>query len=437
MQRLHRAMHGTTQRLARGLLAIVLCCTLCLRAPLGLAQQAATDSQAIGPAKRRPEYASGQLRGDERILHALNRFTFGPKPGDLEAVRTMGLEKWFDAQLHPATIDQTDLNARLAQYPAMQWSVQDLIFRLPSNAIIRQAADGKVEIPPDGTLHAVYENQIYRFQMRKAAQAEKQAAATANPGTAMAMGPGTSERGSVSEDTSANMGAGAGMASNPPNAPNAAQPSGAQAPTVQAAAQPAAAQPQDMNAMAPPATDQPATDEALIARVISLPPEQRVARLQSMQPEEFESFIKSLKPAQRAALSAGMSPDLNEALDDLENPEQTVVQELFAQRLTRDIYSNAQLQEVMTDFWLNHFNVYLRKNEQMPYYLVSYERDTIRPLALGKFEDLLEAVAHSPAMLIYLDNAQSIGPDSLAAERAKMRGRAAPQRQKAGARGTE
>jgi uncharacterized protein (DUF1800 family) len=56
----------------------------------------------------------------------------------------------------------------------------------------------------------------------------------------------------------------------------------------------------------------------------------------------------------------------------------------------------------------------------MPYYLVSYERDVIRPLALGKFEDLLEAVAHSPAMLIYLDNAQSVGPDSLAAERAKM-----------------
>jgi uncharacterized protein (DUF1800 family) len=90
----------------------------------------------------------------------------------------------------------------------------------------------------------------------------------------------------------------------------------------------------------------------------------------------------------------------------------------MAQRLTRDIYSSAQLQEVMTDFWFNHFNVYLRKNEQMPYYLVSYERDTIRPRSLGKFEDLLEAVAHSPAMLVYLDNAGSIGPDSLAAQRA-------------------
>jgi uncharacterized protein (DUF1800 family) len=123
---------------------------------------------------------------------------------------------------------------------------------------------------------------------------------------------------------------------------------------------------------------------------------------------------------QRAAFVAGMSPDVRESLEDLAAPEQTVVRELMAERLTRDIYSNAQLEEVMTDFWLNHFNVYLRKNEQMPYYLVSYARDVIRPHAMGKFEDLLESVAHSPAMMIYLDNAQSMGPDSLAAERAKM-----------------
>ena len=112
-----------------------------------------------------------------------------------------------------------------------------------------------------------------------------------------------------------------------------------------------------------------------------------------------------------------MTPDLREAVADLEHPEETVVQELMAERLARDIYSNAQLQEVMTDFWLNHFNIYLRKNQHTPYYLVGYERDTIRPHALGKFEDLLEAVAHSPAMMIYLDNAASMVLDSVAAER--------------------
>jgi len=285
--------------------------------------------------------------------------------------------------------------------------------------MIRMAADGKIEIPQTGTLHAVYENQIYRFQLRKQANAEKQDNAAANQknvAAAPAMQPG--------EDASD------GMAPNPgevkPALPqtNAAPPSAPSGSNQPAMDQAPAAQTGDANTMAPADAnraslrDEP--DEAQIQRILALAPEDRVRRLQDMQPEDFESFIKSLRPAQRVALVANMSPDLKESVEDLEHPEQTVVQELFAERLARDIYSKAQLLEVMTDFWLNHFNIYLRKNEQMPYYLVSYERDTIRPHALGKFEDLLEAVAHSPAMMIYLDNAQSVGPDSPAAGRMKM-----------------
>lgn len=71
----------------------------------------------------------------------------------------------------------------------------------------------------------------------------------------------------------------------------------------------------------------------------------------------------------------------------------------------------------MTDFWLNHFNIYIRKNQNEPYLLPAYEREVIRPNALGRFEDLLVATAKSPAMLMYLDNAQSTGADSLAAKR--------------------
>ena len=84
-------------------------------------------------------------------------------------------------------------------------------------------------------------------------------------------------------------------------------------------------------------------------------------------------------------------------------------------RLVRDIYSERQLEAVMTDFWLNHFNVYVRKNQNEPYLIPAFERETIRPHALGKFEDLLVATAKSPAMQMYLDNWQSIGPDSKAA----------------------
>jgi uncharacterized protein (DUF1800 family) len=423
----------------RGLTAILLCCSLCLlsspvpkcEGPGAPAQQAANPNQPPARAGSRSNYASSQLRGDERILHALNRFTFGPRPGDLEAVRKMGLENWFDQQLRPAAIDETDLNARLAQFPAMQWSMQDLFFRLPSNPIIRQAADGKVEVPQSGTLHAVYENSIYRLQARKAAQAEKRTiSANQTPGAANQT-PGAAN-GPVNQSMNAegNTDANGGMT---PNTQAMAQegtgqPGAGQNGTGQAGTTPAP----EMNAMTPAApgtnADQAAAtappptavDEAVIQRILALPPQQRVMRLQSMQPPDFENFMKSLRPVQRQALMAGLSPDLKEAVGALENPEQTTAQELFAQRLTRDVYANAQLQEVMTDFWLNHFNVYLRKNEQMPYYLVSYERDVIRPLALGKFEDLLEAVAHSPAMMLYLDNAESMGPDSPAARRAKM-----------------
>jgi uncharacterized protein (DUF1800 family) len=379
-------------------IAIALCYGLCFPAAMPTAQEPATESQVSTPPKHRQEYVSGQLRGDDRILQALDRFTFGPKPGELEAVRQMGLEKWFDQQLHPDKIDESDLNAKLAQFPAMQWNMQELLFRLPSNPTIRLAMNGKIPIPQQGTLHAVYENQIYRLQARKAVQEEKKTTALAEPGAAAAN--------AQSPVMSASAGAGNDMDANGAVAQNAAGMAPAQ---------------QDMNTMAPADQDQaPTVSEEQIQALLKLEPEERVLRLQNMQPAEFESFMKSLRPVQRQALTAGMNPGLRESVDDLEHPEQTVVQELFAVRLAHDIYSDAQLQEVMTDFWLNHFNIYLRKNEQMPYYLVSYERDVIRPHALGKFEDLLEAVAHSPAMMIYLDNAESVGPDSLAAERMKM-----------------
>ena len=73
-------------------------------------------------------------------------------------------------------------------------------------------------------------------------------------------------------------------------------------------------------------------------------------------------------------------------------------------KLRRVIRSERQLQEVLTDFWFNHFNVYARKNHNVVLSLPSYERDAIRPRVFGKFEDLLRATAEHPAMLLYLDN---------------------------------
>jgi uncharacterized protein (DUF1800 family) len=87
-------------------------------------------------------------------------------------------------------------------------------------------------------------------------------------------------------------------------------------------------------------------------------------------------------------------------------PEKELLGQLMTQKLVRAVSSENQLSEVMTDFWFNHFNVSLTNNRVRPY-LLSYERDAIRPNVLGRFRDLLEATARHPAMLVYLDNAQS------------------------------
>jgi uncharacterized protein (DUF1800 family) len=378
----------------QGPLAVVLSCILCAPVSPGYAQQTTQDTTQKR-ASTGAEYKTQQLQGDQRIIHALNRFTFGPRPGDVEAVRSTGLEKWFDQQLHPASIDASDLNSRLAQFPAMRWTTAQLLYYLPGNAMIRQAGNGRANIPADPVIHAIYENQIARMQERKENKANKGLAA--QPQT----------------DAATSDAATAGAAASPPPA---------MSPTQEMADNAAAMAPaQNANNMSAngSARAQSQFSQAEIGNILALEPQQRVFRLAGMQPDDFESFIKSLRPMQRQALVANMNPGQKQTIAALENPERLVAEELIATRLTRDIYSNAQLQEVMTDFWLNHFNVYLRKNPQMPYLLVSYERDTVRPRALGKFEDLLEAVAHSPAMLLYLDNAQSIGPDSLAAQRAE------------------
>ncbi len=134
-----------------------------------------------------------------------------------------------------------------------------------------------------------------------------------------------------------------------------------------------------------------------------------------MTPEELVAFRKGLNPQELADVVEGLTPLQRETLAALQGSPRMIGAELLETRMLRDIYSERQLEAVMTDFWLNHFNVYLRKNQDEPYLLAAYERDVIRPNALGRFEDLLVATAKSPAMQMYLDNWQSIGPNSVAA----------------------
>lgn len=91
---------------------------------------------------------------------------------------------------------------------------------------------------------------------------------------------------------------------------------------------------------------------------------------------------------------------------DVEGGPKDILKELSIQKIVRGVDSENQLEEVMVDFWFNHFNVYFDKGP-VRQLLTSYERDVIRPYVFGRFEDMLLAVAKSPAMLIYLDNQNS------------------------------
>jgi uncharacterized protein (DUF1800 family) len=109
-------------------------------------------------------------------------------------------------------------------------------------------------------------------------------------------------------------------------------------------------------------------------------------------------------------------------------PEQELLRQFINQKILRATYSNNQLQEVMTSFWFNHFNVSVVKND-CSQFIPDYERDVIRPNALGKFNDLLLATAKSPAMLYYLDNFSSSGNNDNMQANAPMRRRLIQQMQ--------
>ena len=111
----------------------------------------------------------------------------------------------------------------------------------------------------------------------------------------------------------------------------------------------------------------------------------------------------------RQAIFPAASPALRRKLELANGPAQVVARDLAEAKVLRAVYSTRQLEEVLDDFWFNHFNVFLDKGADH-YLVTAYEREAIRPHVLGKFRDLLEATAKSPAMLFYLDNWQSVGP---------------------------
>ena len=162
-------------------------------------------------------------------------------------------------------------------------------------------------------------------------------------------------------------------------------------------------------------------DLAVEARVAALPtlsmtPEELIENYpQPKQALKFQERKAGERPPKENKLSQSppdqteQKPAQGEMMMDQQGPRR-VIMELAQEEVLRAVYSNRQLQELMVQFWMNHFNIFAPKGADR-WLTTSFERDTIRPRAMGKFEDLLVATAESPAMLFYLDNWLSATPN--------------------------
>jgi uncharacterized protein (DUF1800 family) len=246
---------------------------------------------------------SQPLNKDQEILHALTRLTFGPRPGDVEAVRKLGVKNWIDQQLHPERIaENPDLAQRLQPLESLHMSAAEIASNYPPPQLLKAMVDGRLPLPNDPEARQRAEMQIRRLRANKEAKS----------------------------DGEANLRQG---------------------------------------------KDGDRLQQAMRQQVLSV-----------ADPVERRKLVADKAPQQAVAY------DLNEA------------------KLYRAIYSNRQLEEQMADFWFNHFNVYIDKGADR-IFTSTYERDAIRPHVFGKFRDLLEATAQSPAMLFYLDNWQSVSSE--------------------------
>ena len=236
------------------------------------------------------------LTDDQKILHVLNRLGFGARDGDVERVKTIGINKYIEQQLNPSALNDAVADAKVKNLDVLKMSSEELFNKYPNQAAILLAVADK--------------NNLQRRDLQ-------------------------------------------GLRQNN-NAAN-----------------------QEMK-----------TDQMNGEMVEKKQNELSVADRQKYQREIAELYTKY----------------------KLGRPQQ-ITQQLNASRIMRAVYSEKQLQEVMVDFWTNHFNVYSNKAATR-WFLPHYDRDVIRPNALGNFKNLLTATAQSPAMLFYLDNFESVAPNA-------------------------
>ena len=314
-----------------------------------------------------------KLSPEEKIQQAINRLTFGARPGDLAEVRKLGVEKWIELQLHPERIAENPvLEIRLKPLGTIRMSGADILKQYsPQRPGMMMIAPIRVnELLPGDQFRKVYNG-----------TAEERSAAI------MALDP--EKRKQVLSVVPDNVVEGL------PELKKERE---------LARTKRAEEQREEQRRLRPPLTDLLDPVQRQIA--LKGTPEQRAALFASLDEDKLEKVAGALPPVSLAG-----QPELRRMGMMTRAPMQVVSGDLQEAKLYRAIYSNRQLEEVLADFWFNHFNVYEGKGQPDRVLLASYERDAIRPHVLGKFKDLLLAVARHPAMLYYLDNWESMSPD--------------------------
>jgi uncharacterized protein (DUF1800 family) len=366
--------------------------------------------------KQKAETSSDDQR---RAVHALNRLTFGPRPGDVQKVMAIGVDRWIDEQLHPERISDSGMEARLAPLRTLKMSSKELMEEFPDQMIIKQVMDGRKSMPSDPARRAIYQVQVARLEQKQERKAERKEMTTApaqpaQPAEAQAQ-PDASEGAKTAEE----LAAAAAASPDAQSADSTTMNSMSSSNETSANNNDMTPQPEEKLTPAEEAEARRREDrlyaDLKIQSLADLPPDERYNKIMSMSVGEHIAFADSLHGAKGMEFLTGMNPRQKETLMAMNNPRVVVVQELSQAKLLRAIYSERQLEEVMTDFWFNHFNVFIGKGPER-LLVTNYEQQVIRPHALGKFEDLLTATAKSPAMLFYLDNWMSVGPNSAQAQ---------------------
>jgi uncharacterized protein (DUF1800 family) len=321
-----------------------------------------------------------KLSPDRQIIQALNRLTFGPRPGDIEEVRRIGLAKWIEQQLHPdQAAENPVLERRLAPLKTLRMPVSEIVAKYsqaPTMGMMMEFPFAVINRLPQSVRNKVMNG-----------PAEERTAALD------AMDP----------DLRAKV-----LAALPDNVLEYTPKYKAEAEKLRKA--------QQEERIAQSRKRFPQLQDFLgnydIADVRSGERDRVIAIVNKVDPDRRADLVSVLPPK-----SQSFFPEYRREAQLKRMPQLAVSDDVKQARMYRSVYSNRQLEEVLVDYWFNHFNVDSTKNvgnaQNLGYLLIgSYERDAIRPHVLGHFKDLLLATARHPAMLYYLDNWESVAPDA-------------------------